>query len=402
MVDGTRILNEATGIAFPRYPGSAGDTRAIRLIEKRFDDLGLETSLEWFSYDLTPANRALRVTLIAGALWMAFAGIISQRSPILGLAFLTAALLPGGIFLAWAPWLESLYHRDGNVRTANIIGRHGPAEPRLSLLLMAHHDSKSQSLTFPFRMGLTLITILGTVVLLGLMSAGLMTGRTPGPPLLPALVGGAVAAAMFGLSTMKSRNSSPGGVDNAGSVAILFEAARELTSTLPEDIELIFLSTGAEEDHMIGAMRWLEAHAGEFAGRPVYCMNFDGAGAPGRVVLIERFGFGKKFSEAMSAAARRAAARLGITVRGIVMLPGMGIDAIPFAHRGLQCLTLSSGSLDRATMAVHSANDVAEHLDAETLAEVASLAVETLKELTTTIRPLERQNVKKFGSSEIP
>ena len=57
----------------------------------------------------------------------------------------------------------------------------------------------------------------------------------------------------------------------------------------------------------------------------------------------------------MSAAARRASDRLGIHPRGIVMLPGMGIDSIPFAHRGIPCLTLSSGSLGQATMSVHSA-----------------------------------------------
>ncbi len=137
-------------------------------------------------------------------------------------------------------------------------------------------------------------------------------------------------------------------------------------------------------------MRWLDDHARDFADRPVYCLNFDGAGAPGRVVLIERFGFGRKFSAAMSDAARRAAARLGIKVRGILMLPGMGIDAIPFAHHGLPCLTLSSGSLDRATMAVHSANDHAGNLDPDTLAEVTRLAVETLKELTKTTPRFER------------
>ena len=390
MVEGNRILNDAAEIAFPRYPGSKGDARAIAVIERRFADLGLETSLEWFSYDLEPANRVLQVALSAGAVWLAVAGIVTQRSPLLGLVLLAAALLPGGIFLAWAPWLESLYRRDGDVQTANIIGRHGPTEPRLSLLLMAHHDSKSQSLTFPFRMGLTLITILGTVVLIGLMVAGLVTGRVPGPPLLPTVIGGAIAAAMLGLSTMKSRNTSPGGVDNAGSVAILFETARELPSTLPDDVELIFLSTGAEEDHMIGAMRWLDDHARDFADRPVYCLNFDGAGAPGRVVLIERFGFGRMFSAVMSDAARRAAARLGIKVRGILMLPGMGIDAIPFAHHGLPCLTLSSGSLDRATMAVHSANDHAGNLDPNTLAEVTRLAVETLKELSKTDATIQR------------
>ena len=73
------------------------------------------------------------------------------------------------------------------------------------------------------------------------------------------------------------------------------------------------------------------------------------------------------------------------------MLPGMGIDAIPFAHRGIPCLTLASGSLGRATMSVHSANDRAEHLDPDTLAEIADLAFETMMELAA--NSLERSNV---------
>ncbi len=70
------------------------------------------------------------------------------------------------------------------------------------------------------------------------------------------------------LSTMKSGNRSPGGVDNAGSVAIVLAAAERLIGELPDDIELIVLSTGAEEDHMIGAMRWLDTNAeyARFAG----------------------------------------------------------------------------------------------------------------------------------------
>ena len=131
---------------------------------------------------------------------------------------------------------------------------------------------------------------------------------------------------------------------------------------------------------MIGAMRWLDVHA-ESLVSPTFCLNLDGAGAPGRAVLIERYGFGKLFSAEMSAAARRAADRLSIKPRGIVMLPGIGIDSIPFAHRGIPCLTLSSGSLGRATMSVHSANDKAEHLDPDTLAQIADLAYETLIEL---------------------
>ena len=43
---------------------------------------------------------------------------------------------------------------------------------------------------------------------------------------------------------------------------------------------------------------------------------------------------------------------------------------------GVPCLTFSSGALDRATIAVHSSADVAEHLDAETLERIGSLAAE--------------------------
>jgi len=69
------------------------------------------------------------------------------------------------------------------------------------------------------------------------------------------------------------------------------------------------------------------------------------------------------------------ARRQGVAVRGVLLPPAMGIDAIPFAHRGLPALTLASGSLGRASMSVHSAADVADNLDRTAVGEVARLAV---------------------------
>jgi acetylornithine deacetylase/succinyl-diaminopimelate desuccinylase-like protein len=380
MFDGETIFREASRLAFPRYPGTDGDARAIVWLEHRFKALGLETSLQWFSYDLGPAQRTLKFVLVLSAGLVAAAGFAIPRSPITGLGLLVAAVLPSAAFLAWAPWLETLYGREGTTRTANVIGRRGVGNPRLTLLLMAHHDSKSQSLTFPFRMGLTVVAIVGVITLLALaLAAGFSPGFPQFPRTAPAL-GAVVALAAIVLSTMTSGNLSPGGVDNAGSVAIMLAAAQQLNRDLAADVELLVLSTGAEEDHMVGAMRWLDENA-ESTPRPVFCLNLDGAGAPGRPVLIERYGFGRLFSDEMSAAARRAARVLGQKPRGILMLPGMGIDAIPCAHRGLPCLTFSSGSLDRATMAVHSANDTAENLDPDTLAQIADLAYETMMDL---------------------
>ena len=382
MTDGKRIFDDAAELAFPRYPGSDGDGRAIAWLEKRIQEIGLDSSLQWFSYDLGPAQVVLRVVLVVSALLVASAGFVTARSPWTGLILLVAAFLPGAIFLAWSPWLEKLYRREGGTRTANVIGKRGVVKPRMTLMLMAHHDSKSQSLSFPFRMGLTITTIAGALVLVSLTLTAILSGDLLGPNWLAPFAGGATAVTALALSTMRSGNRSPGGVDNAGSVAIMLAVAQRLIDQLADDIEVVVLSTGAEEDHMVGAMRWLDVHADSIA-LPIFCLNFDGAGAPGRAVLIERYGFGKPFSPELSAAARRAAKRLGIRTRGIVMLPGIGIDAIPFAHRGMPCLTLSSGSLDRATMSVHSANDRAENLDPDTLAKIADLAFETMTDLGT-------------------
>jgi Zn-dependent M28 family amino/carboxypeptidase len=243
---------------------------------------------------------------------------------------------------------------------------------------MAHHDSKSQSISLPWRVGLTVVALLGVLALAGIGTA-LFFGLSVPPWAAPA-VAGLTAAAALALSTIKNGNESPGGVDNAGSVGIIEDVARRLIPALPGDVELLVLSTGAEEDHMIGAIRWLDAHA-EQLPRPTFCLNLDGAGAPGREVLITRYGFGRCFAPAISAAARRAAARLGLRPRAILMLPGLGIDAIPFAHRGIPCLTFASGSLGRATLSVHSKHDTVENLDPVTLGRIADLVYETSMEL---------------------
>ena len=380
-IDGGRILAEAHELAFPRYPGSEGDARIIDMLSERLRPRGLQVAVEPFSYDIRPAVWALRTVLVTSGLLVAASGLTAHRAPWLGLVVIGVALLPGLIFLAWAPWLERLYRRPGPTQTANVVGRRTPVDPRATLIVMAHHDSKSQSLTLPYRAGFTLIAIVGSITLAVLIVIGAMAGEVPGPPWLAQGAGIAAATAALTLATMRSGNRSPGGVDNAGSVAILLELARVLPDRLDDDVELVFLSTGAEEDHMVGALRWLEQHSEELAGRPSYCFNFDGAGSPGRLVLLERYGFGRMFSATMSAAARRAASRLGLRVRGVLQPPAMGIDAIPFTNRGLPCLTIASGSLDRATMSVHSANDRAEHLDADTLERAARLGLEAALEL---------------------
>jgi hypothetical protein len=117
-IDGERILAAARELAFPRYPGTAGDRRAIEWVAGRFAATGLEVAVEPFSYDLRPAWRALRGMLGWGAAMLAAAGLLAPRAPGWATAALAAALVPGLAFLGWAPGLERLYRRPGATETA--------------------------------------------------------------------------------------------------------------------------------------------------------------------------------------------------------------------------------------------------------------------------------------------
>jgi Zn-dependent M28 family amino/carboxypeptidase len=256
----------------------------------------------------------------------------------------------------------------------------------LTLVLLAHYDSKSQNLTLPWRLGASVGVIVAGPALVALLIAGVVRGVPFGPVWLAPALGGAVALALLALSTLRNENESPGGTDNAGSVAILCELARTLPAEIDDDVELIFLAPSAEEDHMVGAQRWLEAHLEQerATGAPVLALNLDGAGSPGRAVIMEWYGGLEPFGRKSASAARRVAARLGIPMRRIWLLPVMGVDGIPFARRGVECITFSSGSLGRATIAVHSKNDVAEHLCEETLDRCYRLVQGTAVELART------------------
>jgi len=379
--DGASLLAAARRIAFPRYPGSAGDRRAIALVGDELCRAGLEVEVQQFSYDLRAALGSLRAALVASSAAIAAAGGVAAASPVAAAALLAAAFLAGGTVVVWAPGIERLYAAAGTTTTSNVAGWRRVRRPRLTLILLAHHDSKSQSPTLAARMALTILALSGALLLALVLGGALLAERAAGPVGVAPVLGAVTAASLLALATLRSGNESPGGVDNAGSVAILLQLARELPAAAGDHVEWVFLSTGAEEDHMIGAMRWLDAHRAGFDNRPVLALNFDGAGAPGKVALLERYGLGRPFSPELSAVARRVARRCGIEVRGITLPPAIGIDAIPFAHRGVPCLTLASGSLGRATISVHSSRDVADHLDPATLERVARLGREMALEI---------------------
>ena len=103
-VDVDRILATARRLAFPRYPGTPGNARAMDLVEGWLEETGLETRREPFTYDVGPAFRALRLLMVGAAAMLLAAGLLAAVAPGWAALIVAVALGAGGTFLGWAPW----------------------------------------------------------------------------------------------------------------------------------------------------------------------------------------------------------------------------------------------------------------------------------------------------------
>lgn len=266
----------------PRPPGSKGEKRAARYVQRELEELGYQVEVDDFRTPVTTAwGKTLdRLLLVIGVIIfpvnehlsyaLVFAGFIAflleryGRCPFSWLA-------PGG-------------------RSSNVVVRSSPArEPEVRLVLLAHLDSPKSafyyrpalvSLYRPFRIADTAaqgaLFIFFTLAYGGhllsmdsskldfIWRAGLAFSVIPFLSML----------ALF--SKALSDRTSPGGNHNGSGVALLLELARSYSRHRPHSAELWFAFTGASEANGRGARMLVRQHRRELRG--AYFLVIEGVG----------------------------------------------------------------------------------------------------------------------------
>jgi hypothetical protein len=259
-------------------------------------------------------------------------------------------------------------------RTASVVAQ-VPARPgaaaRPPFLLVAHSDSKSQSMSLPARMGLVGFSSLAAVVF-----AVLSLLRTLAPALTAAAAVAGLTVLVVGVPLLfllmaGSGNASPGAIDNASGAGLVLHLAEWLCANPPAR-PVTVLITGAEELGLLGALAYIrDTGARALLGATV--LNFDGIGTAGRLVTVGGGG-------ALEAAVRGACRQLHISV-GRLPLVGAQFDHLPFADAGLDALSLVTAG--RAALRVHTPRDDASQLDVEGFRQVGAVALKVLEALST-------------------
>ena len=360
--------------AAPRFAGSDAEERARALCEGKLRALGFQVNRETFTYSQFPARFGPFICgLIFGAGVLAAGYIAGARdAPLAGIAVTLVALITaasaGGMLLertGTLSWMRS--------ESTNLVAVRAGASDAPAVWLMAHIDSKSQTIGMLTRVGA--VTLSGVLLSLFLVSSLVQLSGLPelmGFPaellrLQTAFLSVAAALAILPVIACFITNESAGALDNASGVAAVLLASERLDTGRNIGV----LLTSAEEIGLAGARAFVASRSQK--GIAINCDTIDNSG---RFICMSN---DKHRGDAVAMA--KAGVRIGqkVKVRGFIR--GVLTDSIPFTRRGWQSCTLSRGNL--GTLArVHTSRDEPGRIDGAGVALAARILAATVEELT--------------------
>lgn len=363
--DSNRASENARAISFPRETGSKGERQAADFIAKRFRDLGLDVKEEEFTLFFSPWF-LLKIGLIIGFILLLLSRLLVNSHPVIAslvIFVLMVAMLFTGPMWQWfgRRGIKNPWGKDR--RSKNIIARF--PEPETSsgqaLYLMAHYDSKSQSLSLGGRIILISATVAGCL-LLGLTY--LLQARGSVNIIVQDGIFLFVTVSTVILFLNRTDNLSQGGIDNAGSIGLLLELAEILGKNLPKKINVTFIATGAEEEGLMGAYAFLNAHRDELNSERTLILNFDGIGIKGKLRLFSKI---KGLPETLS------------RLPSLPTFSGLMMDHIPFKSEGFKAVTLACVS--KEAFKIHTERDTIDLISPEGIGETEGVILDVIKEL---------------------
>ena len=339
-------------LAVPRLVGSSNHARVRELLRAELERRGCVVMEHPFT--ASPAR------LIAAQVWGAGVGVV-----VFGTLLLAPSRLPAVWAAAWAcagaavlavyPFLPVLWRLPVPAAPAtNLIGVR-PGD-RVRVWLAAHFDSKGQRLSMLSRLLAVALCVAGLVGVLAVV--GLRTALGWRPVWGALAIPGAIGALL--LARCRTRDDSPGAVDNATGVLAVLAVLDALPPALP--VGVLFLD--AEEFGLEGARALVRERANLLQEAAV--VNFDGVDDQGGVVVLEH-----RAGPVGTAVAR------ALGVRRSRFLPVL-VDGIALAKGAAECVTVMRGNWGTARI-VHTGMDRPGRLTLTGVREVAGAVAAALR-----------------------
>jgi hypothetical protein len=381
------LNNYVKTFSFPRLVGTSGEKKAVALTIKAFKDIGFsdgQIQKESFKfsdfYSTTLIKLIMVINLTFSLFILMFAYINLYIMGLIGgiMAFFVFLIIKG-LKHPEIPGFWGEYY--GKTLSASNIFVKIPAknlkkEDTGNIIISAHLDSKSQTFKTYWRVFYYKVWLYSGILLAGFLIALFISTYTPIKMNLWIIGLGIwiftiiISISNILLMLLSTRNYSPGALDNATGMSIVFELCKIFKENPLVNFNIWFCQFSAEELGTMGSRVFVNNHESDFVKGKIFQINLDMVScineSRNQVEYLKSYGIlpRKKIAPLLSKYLEKAAIREKVNIKGFHLSTGAHTDSVPFHLRDYD-------SVDIVTRAgakyAHTKNDTPDKVDPQVL-----------------------------------
>lgn len=396
-----RIYNFVKDFSFPRLAGTSGEKKAVDLTIKTFKDIGYDDRIiqkEPFQfsdfYSTTLINLIMVINLTFSLFILMFTYINLYITIIIsGIMAIVVFLIIKGLKHPENPGFWGEYY--GKTISATNVFIKLPAKKLTEdqagdIIISAHLDSKSQTFKTYWRVFFYRIWLYGGIFL-GLFFILLFIRTNTIIKINLLIVGSGIWAFTILISIsniflmfLNTHNNSPGALDDASGMAVVFEISRYLKENPLDNFNTWFCQFSAEELGTMGSRVFVNNHEGEFVKGRVFQINLDmiscSCEQKNQVEYLKSYGVlpRKKIAPLLSKYLDTAAKEENVNIKGFHLSTGAHTDSVPFHLRGFDSIDIVTRAGSKYS---HNKIDTPDKVDPKILKETCMIIKNVLLSL---------------------
>jgi hypothetical protein len=371
-----RLFQYIKDFDFPRLAGTKGEKKAVELTAHTFKEIGFDNDqIEKEPFEFSDFYSTTLIKIIAMITCVFLLAFLLFSYIEIIFSFLILAVLSTIVLLIirglknpedpgfWGKYYGEIF--DATNVYVKIPSKKTPEKEAGNIIISAHLDSKSQNIKTMWRVniyniflsaGISFCLIMVARAILYLLFMLFVSAANVRSYILAGLIldiglwisAGLIILANLFLMFLSTHNNSPGALDNASGMAIVFGLSSFFRNYPLDNFNLWFCQFSAEELGTMGSRIFLNKHEYLFTKGKTFQFNIDMISCKNckhnRIEYIESYGIipKKNLTSLCSKYLRKAADQEKIDIYGMHFITGAHTDSLPFHAREFDAIDLGS------------------------------------------------------------